>query len=159
MKKITKTGLIMFALIAFIIVGTATTIYVETVNEGKALLGTSKDTALIGCKVYSIQKIAESQADFEKDWKVQFALEYNYEGNGRMIQTREGVKTVFVKNDSEEEIKIAVEPICDQDWVNAQARYGTVDKVIVESKTNPILSKLYNPVAKIWNKTNQKELN
>lgn len=151
MDKKTGSGIIFFALLAFIMVGTATTVYVSTIEEGRNLLGTSQNTELIGCKVYSIQKIATDEKDFNSDWTVKFALEYTYEGEGgRMIQTREGVKTVYVASDTEAAVSAAVEPICDQDWATAQSRYGTVDKVIVEANTNPILNKIYNPISKIW---------
>ncbi len=150
MNKKIRIGLIIFALLSFVVVSTATTVYISSVEEGRNLLGTSQNTELIGCKVYSIQKIAIEEKDLDGDWTVTFALEYNREDNGKMIRTREGVKTVKVSNDSETTIKNAVEPICDNDWETAKTKHGTITKIIINPTNNPILNQIYNPASKIW---------
>ena len=144
--------IVLVVVITLATTGIATTVYVSSIAEGQAALGKAQDVSLIGCKVYSISKTAESMGDFANDWEVKFAMEYSYEdGDGRMVQTREGVRTAFSATDSEAAVKAVVEKRCEADWAMAQARYGTIDQVIVEPKTNPVLSKVYDPGKKQWN--------
>lgn len=144
-----KIHLIGWAMAIILIGASATTAYVTSTTDAKTLLGTTNDLQITGCKIYSITKEATTQKEVdEKDWEVRFALEYTINGK----QTREGVKTAYIKNNTETDAKNAVEPICEQDWQNAQTKYTNIDKVIIETdaKDNPVLEKIYNPATQIW---------
>lgn len=149
--KSKANSVIFWGIILLVGSGIATTAYVSTIAEAQAKLGTSQSVTLTGCKVYSITKTATSVEELSKDWEVNYALEYSYEQDGKMVATREGVRTAFVSTDSEAAVKAAVEPACEKDWTAAQARYGVIDTVVVEQKTNPVLSQIYDPAKKAWN--------
>lgn len=144
-----KVHLIGWALLTIIITASAITATVTSIAEGKALLGTGINLQETGCKVYSIEKTATTQAEFNDPWTVKFAMEYTIDGR----QTREGVKTVLVANNTETAVKTAVEPLCDADWTKAQAKHGTIDTIIVQTlaKDNPVLNKVYSAAKKTWN--------
>ena len=144
-----RNGLWIAALIGMVIAGSAITATVNSITEAQQQLGTSSNIQQIGCKVYTIEKTATTQNEItNNDWQVTFAMEYTIDGR----QTREGVKTAMVKDNTEAAVKTAVASQCEQDWANAQARHGTIDTVVIQTTANDnsVLAQIYNASKKTW---------
>ncbi len=143
-----KVHLIGWALLAILFTASAVSITVNSVQEGKAALGTSTQLEEVGCKIYSITKTGTTSQELDEDWVVSYAMEYTIDG----IQSRDGVGQTTVKTNTEQAVKTAVEPLCEAIWAEAQTKFGTIDSVMVKTTVNenPVLEQIYSAVGNSW---------
>ncbi len=143
-----KNALWIAALIGMIIVGSAITATVGSIEEAQNILGTSKDLEEIGCKVHSIEKTASTQEEILSNfWEVVFIEEFLV--NGKLDRI---VMVEHVTSNSEELIKLAIEKRCQEAWTKAQTDNETVTdiRITTDANTNVVLNQIYKAATKTW---------